>query len=89
MGETRLVNAALLPRDVSQCLPQHSDVINAQCSDPSYYRLRYDVRAVVRAANTDLQDGRVNLHLQEGVEGHEGDKAEVSWHDGGTGELPL
>lgn len=56
-----LVDPTFLVRDLRQGLAQHPDVVDSERRDARGYGLRNNVGRVVRAADADLENGRVDL----------------------------
>lgn len=60
-GQTDLVNAGFLPCDQPYCVTQYGDVIKTQGGNTSNYWLRDYVCTVIRAPDTDLENGSIDL----------------------------
>ena len=67
-GNDYLVDAALLPCDFSEGFSKQEGMVKPQGGDSGSQRLRYDIRAIIFAANSDFQDRHINLVVPFEVE---------------------
>lgn len=84
-----LVDPALLPRDLRECLAKNADVVDAERGHARDDGARDDVRAVVCAADADLEDRRVDFEREKGMEGDKRHEAEVGGLCGRAGVCAL
>lgn len=75
-----LIDATLLVCYFLDSLPENSGVVETQGGDTRHHWLGNDVRAIVQAAHSDLQDGRIHSQAEEGMVCYQGHEAEICRH---------
>lgn len=75
-----LNDSRLLPSDLLYRVTQDINMVQSKRRDSHGFRLPDNVRTIVNAADSHLNNGHIHLLRQEHVEGHEGEKFEVRRH---------
>jgi len=80
VGGIYLENTPFLPCNLFNGFSQYTDVIDPQWCYASNDGSRDNIRTVIGASDSNLQNRRVHAVLQEDVESHQGQKPKISWH---------
>lgn len=72
-----LHDAGFVPGNFLDGVPEDLGVVDAEAGDAGDTGVDDDVRAVVFPTDAAFNDGRVNAFAHVGVEGHQGQEAEV------------